>query len=366
MATRPRIDSISQVTPYFGHLPGGTVTPAGSLMITGLADPAVPLVLTDTLNGDARLSSNTSRADGTWFLDLSFFMSDPLGPGLHELVVTAHPSGFTGQKGEASPPVLVNVGTGAADSLSGQVLSNIPTMPTYVFGGPGDDTILAYTVGPDSSGHHVSDGTVVVDGGRDRSGGGQDTVVLPVALAGLEGHHHQGSPGGSPTLVLQTADATVTLLQVERVAFSDLTLTVQSDPLVDFLFYDTTYRDMAVADADARAHYDAHGWQEGRDPNAFFSTRGYLAAYGDVKAAGLNPLNHYDTDGWREGRDPSAAFDTSLYLRFNPDVAAAGTDPLRHYLLSGQAEGRHAFPVIGSASVRDGFDPLYYTLATLT
>jgi hypothetical protein len=363
MASKPRIDSISQVTPFFGHLPGGTPTPAGSLMITGTADPGVTLVLTDRLSGEASLSSNTSRTDGTCFLDLSFFLADPLGPGLHDLVVTSYPSGFPGPRGEASIPVLVNVGTGAADTLSGQLLSTTLTGPGYVFGGPGDDTILAYTVLPDSAGGHVSGGAIVVDGGRDRAGNGQDTVVLPVTLAELEAHHRQGSSGGSPSLVLHTGDETVTLRQVERIAFTDLTLTVQSDPLVDFLFYGTSYRDMALADADARAHYDAHGWHEGRDPNAFFSTRGYLSAYGDVRAAGLNPLNHYDADGWREGRDPSAAFDTSLYLRFNPDVAAAGLDPLRHYLLSGEAEGRRAFPVIGSATVRDGFDPLYYKLA---
>ena len=54
------------------------------------------------------------------------------------------------------------------------------------------------------------------------------------------------------------------------------------------------------------AQYNATGWKLGLDPNAGFSTVGYLASNADVKAAGINPLDHYWQYGWKEGRDPSA------------------------------------------------------------
>ena len=90
----------------------------------------------------------------------------------------------------------------------------------------------------------------------------------------------------------------------------------------------------------ARQHFDTYGWKEGRDPNAVFDTKGYLAAYGDVARAGINPLSHYDTYGWREGRDPARDFDTSAYLQANGDVAQAGLNPLQHYLQYGLVENR--------------------------
>ena len=364
MAITPRLKEVVQVAPYFGHLPGGTPTPAGSVLVTGTADPGVTIALNDSLNGGALLASTTSGGDGNWFLGLSFFQADPLGPGLHGLLVTSYPSGFGGPAGAFSAPVGVSVGTDGADTLAGQVLSSGIAGPRYVFGGPGDDTIIAYTVAPDAGGNHAVGGAVTIDGGRERAGDGLDTVLLPTPLADLQSHQWQGtSVAGSPILLLRTADASVALLQVERIGFADVTITVQHDPLADFLFYDAAYADVAAADADARRHYDTHGWREGRDPNAFFDTEAYLAVNRDVQDAGTNPLSHYDAHGWREGRDPSAAFDTGLYLAFNPDVAAAGIDPLAHYLRYGVAEGRKTSPVVDAGEVRDGFDPTYYALA---
>lgn len=103
-------------------------------------------------------------------------------------------------------------------------------------------------------------------------------------------------------------------------------------------------------------HFNTHGWHEGRNPNALFSTNGYLAAYKDVAAAGVNPLDHYHQYGWKEGRNSSSQFDTRLYLQNNPDVAAAGVDPIEHYLRFGMSEGRVAFVVVGQAqpSLPDG------------
>ena len=85
------------------------------------------------------------------------------------------------------------------------------------------------------------------------------------------------------------------------------------------------------------------GWHEGRNPNRYFDTAGYLARYTDVAAAGVNPLQHYDEFGWREGRDPSGAFDTQNYLSASPDVAAADVNPLVHFLEFGIYELRDPF-----------------------
>ena len=81
---------------------------------------------------------------------------------------------------------------------------------------------------------------------------------------------------------------------------------------------------------------------EGRDPNAWFDTAGYLPRYADVAASGVNPLEHYAQFGWREGRDASAHFDMLGYLAANPDVAAAGVNALDHFLSFGAQEGRMA------------------------
>ena len=89
---------------------------------------------------------------------------------------------------------------------------------------------------------------------------------------------------------------------------------------------------------------------------------GYLAANPDVAEAGWNARAHYDQHGWLEGRDPLASFDTELYLLNNPDVLESGFNPLAHYLQLGQAEGRTAFPAV-SADIQDGVDYGYYLLA---
>ena len=93
----------------------------------------------------------------------------------------------------------------------------------------------------------------------------------------------------------------------------------------------------------ALQHYNQYGWHEGRNPNAEFETKGYLAAYTDVAAANMNPLTHYDTYGWHEGRDPSANFDTLQYLAHYSDVKAAGIDPMSQYIEYGAAQGRSTF-----------------------
>ncbi|MFC1458353.1 hypothetical protein ACETIH_16940 [Microvirga arabica] len=135
-----------------------------------------------------------------------------------------------------------------------------------------------------------------------------------------------------------------------------------SDILVDDVFYLGRNLDVLAAGVDADDHYAAFGWQEGRNPNAFFNTNAYLSANQDVDAANINPLEHYHQNGWKEGRDASVSFDTTLYLINNADVKAAGIDPLEHYLANGRAEGRQAYAAVGQ-NLQGTFDAEYYLLA---
>ncbi|WP_138918452.1 hypothetical protein [Nitrospirillum viridazoti] len=108
-------------------------------------------------------------------------------------------------------------------------------------------------------------------------------------------------------------------------------------------FYNIINPDVARAGVDPYGHYMSAGWHEGRDPNGYFSTLGYLNAYTDVAAAGVNPLQHYMQYGWHEGRNPSGLFNTRKYLAAYSDIAAAGINPFLHYLKNGAFEGRSPF-----------------------
>jgi hypothetical protein len=111
----------------------------------------------------------------------------------------------------------------------------------------------------------------------------------------------------------------------------------------DPAYYLAQNPDVAAANVDPLMHYETYGWEEGRNPDAYFNTRFYLNQNPDVAAAGIDPLLHYETYGWKEGRDPSLNFNTDSYLKANPDVAAANIDPLEHYLQFGASEGRMTF-----------------------
>ena len=122
------------------------------------------------------------------------------------------------------------------------------------------------------------------------------------------------------------------------------------DLLVDPAFYDkqlgaTLIPAGPAAQLQAAASYNATGWRQRLNPDAFFNTNYYLSRNPDVAAAQVNPLAHYEQYGWREGRNPSAQFSVSRYLAANSDVRAANVDPLLHYLTNGQLEGRTAFAV---------------------
>ena len=55
----------------------------------------------------------------------------------------------------------------------------------------------------------------------------------------------------------------------------------------------------------------------------------------------LEVIHHYLSIGWIEGRNPNSWFDTVGYLIDYPDVGKARVCPLLHYYLWGKSEGRH-------------------------
>jgi hypothetical protein len=201
------------------------------------------------------------------------------------------------------------------------------------------------------------DGSVTAPAGNSQfeGGGGIDTITFGFRLVDATVTYSSAAviidgPGGSHTA----------LAGFERFVFIDGTVdNADGSPLIDDLFYYSQNHDVWNAHVDADLHYNATGWHEGRDPNAFFDTSLYLSANPDVAAAGINPLNQFDAIGWREARVPSLAFDPRQYLAANPDVAAAHIDPLWHFLGVGASEGRLPFDA-AKLIAANGFDFVYY------
>lgn len=161
----------------------------------------------------------------------------------------------------------------------------------------------------------------------------------------------------------------------------------------DAAFYRAVHTDLPP-DMDPFWHYRMQGWQEGRDPAPWFSTKAYLDANADVRRGKVEPFFHFLAQGRYEGREivasrharpyyigvgwapPSwghpafgvasgehragaapivipkasadaavaSAFDPTFYQAMNPDVVASGMDPLKHFLDTGWLEGRDPSP----------------------
>lgn len=240
------------------------------------------------------------------------------------------------------PPNLT--GNEVAQIMNGNDAANVLTGlggNDWLRGYAGNDTLIG---GADDD---------ALDGGT-----GFDTAVFAQTLASSTFSYY------GPALTVSGADGSDILTNIEALRFSDGQVVLAgSERLVDNLFYARSNADVYQAGIEGGVHYDLFGYKEGRDPNGFFSTKGYYSANADVHAGGINPLDHYHDYGWREGRDASASFDTTLYLLRNPDVAAAGIDPLDHYLNHGRVEGRAAYAAVGTTLMPNGFDAEYYLLA---
>src|SRR5205085_9885009 len=81
--------------------------------------------------------------------------------------------------------------------------------------------------------------------------------------------------------------------------------------------------DVKDAGVDPLLHYLEYGQNEerlispavGRNIAADgFDPEYYLMVNADVAATGVDPHQHFQTDGWHEGRDPNGFFSTTGYL----------------------------------------------------
>lgn len=262
---------------------------------------------------------------------------------------------------------VVALGTAAADTLT--PLTGRTAQSHYINAGQGDDRVTGgsaadFLVG--GAGNDILDGAAGNDSfiggaGNDRINGGEgiDRAIFSYALATVT----LGRDAGG-FLTLTGAEGTDTVTGIEQFQFSDRVIDrADGNPLVDDLFYLTQNRDVLASGQDADAHYATYGASEGRDPNAFFSTKGYVGINADAVRTSANAVSHYETTGYREGRDPGVNFDNEFYLARNKDVAAAGLNPLKHYLEYGQSEGRAIFEAVGKAdTIRGGFDAEFYLL----
>ncbi|TPK54918.1 hypothetical protein FJ546_29260 [Mesorhizobium sp. B2-4-19] len=325
-------------------------------------NPTAEAIADETLRG-LRLVG-TVGADGTLplstslILQLNVDVADTLHLNLNytgtvSANVVIDPAGSGTYNAGGGDDVLVLTGPGPHTVVAG-------SGNDYAITGSGNDTFVAGSAspqfvfgapGPSQSAQTFGD---YFDGGN-----GTDKLVFADDIS----NYNAWSTGANTDKITGTGVDTTTK-SIETIQFAGITVDAHSaNPLIDNLFYDSHNVDVFHAGVNPNSHYQNFGWKEGRNPNSFFNTTGYLGANTDVKAAGLNPLVHYDQFGWKEGRDPSANFDTALYLMHNPDVKAAGIDPLLHYLQYGQQEGRQAYAAIGSSITHGSFDAEYYLLS---
>lgn len=118
-------------------------------------------------------------------------------------------------------------------------------------------------------------------------------------------------------------------------------------------FYQAEYPDVAAGGMDLLLHYLDHGWREGRNPSAVFSTLYYADRYLS-EGAPQNPLLHYarlsPAERLRRPTHPGADFPAlqaevvapyfdARHYAGAAGLEAGGEDPLLHYLTTGWRRG---------------------------
>jgi len=177
-------------------------------------------------------------------------------------------------------------------------------------------------------------------------------------------------------------DGTDTLGDIERLAFTDMTLSLVAPPrasapdygkstgfLLDPVYYLLQNSELVptLTMENAAAHYASVGAAQGRAPNAWFDAAWYEARWPDLAPLGLDDATlfaHYNLYGVWEGRAPGpafATFDGGRYLFNNPDVAlyvdanigdflgSRTNGAIAHFIIYGHDEQRLAFDTGGQA-----------------
>lgn len=118
----------------------------------------------------------------------------------------------------------------------------------------------------------------------------------------------------------------------------------------DPAYYAGCYPEFAVQGTDLFAHFKDFGWKAGLNPNAFFSTKLYLAASPDVKRAGIDPFEHFITSPLNSRPYASPVFDPEFYSVGNANDQSLDS-LVNHYWEEGRELGRSPHPL---------FDVAYY------
>jgi hypothetical protein len=127
----------------------------------------------------------------------------------------------------------------------------------------------------------------------------------------------------------------------------DERLALEESGLFDVRHYTMAYPGVASrSGTDALGHFCAHGWREGRRPNACFDPRWYLATYAAELSPEVNPLLDYALAGERAGRAPAPHFDPELYR--HQHGLSSTESPLRHFLDAQASPRSVAVPTLKS------------------
>jgi glycosyltransferase involved in cell wall biosynthesis len=194
---------------------------------------------------------------------------------------------------------------------------------------------------------------------------------------GASGASEAGTPGEveGPALALSTSNGSGSFSG----AHEDDVAIIQRSGLFDDVFYRASYPAACSTELSPIEHFCTTGWQEGKQPNAYFDTEWYIRVHPELDPT-TNPLVDYISSGESrrpcalfapafyassycggrtvgaladylahvgagEWRNPTALFDVDFYLTEHPDVRGAGIDPVRHYLHYGHKEGRDPSPL---------------------
>ncbi len=145
------------------------------------------------------------------------------------------------------------------------------------------------------------------------------------------------------------------------------------EQVFDATYYAWEYPDLGLSGTDALQHFLELGWREGRNPNPYFDTAGYLLTNADVADERINPYYHYLRYGLYEGREtmPAASpsvrtqllfgyelrdwvaritpeFDRAFYAQQCRDPDLDGINPVAHFAYYGWRRGlspARAFPL---------------------
>jgi len=145
------------------------------------------------------------------------------------------------------------------------------------------------------------------------------------------------------------------------------------EQVFDQTYYAWEYPDIGLTGPDALQHFLDIGWKEGRNPNPFFDTAGYLLTNSDVADEHINPYYHYLRYGLYEGRETmpaaspsvrtnllfgyevrdwvariSESFDRAYYIQQCREQDLDGINPVAHFAFYGWRRGlspSRAFPL---------------------